>query len=246
MKTKPDSQQIIIELKHRAIALLDRWVAPQHIQIYLESLGLDSGVARLLMEQAYLDFVPSRPFMTPEEIDLFKSALLSCSKGYFEFGSGGSTNFAIQHGLTVHGVESDKVWVEKVKRNHTKEKCRVQWVDIGAVKEAGYPQDMTEKEKFPSYSRSILGFQQEFDLFLIDGRFRVACTLNTLKKIKQQKTKDVKLCIHDFWNRPNYHIVLLFLDLVAKANTSGLFTVREKIDWALVDQLLIQYEFEAV
>ena len=75
---------------------------------------------------------------------------------------------------------------------------------------------------------------------LIDGRFRVACTLNCILNTPP----NCRIIIHDFWNRPNYHIVLPFLETKAKADTLGLFTKKERIDLNEVKSLATQYQYQ--
>jgi hypothetical protein len=57
------------------------------------------------------------------------------------------------------------------------------------------------------------------DLYLIDGRFRVACFLETLLHCRP----DAVILFHDFAPRPNYHIVREFAREVATAATLSVF-----------------------
>ncbi|WP_286931853.1 hypothetical protein [Leclercia sp. UBA5958] len=70
--------------------------------------------------------------------------------------------------------------------------CKVDYVDIGPNKAWGYPIDDTHQEKFTDYSKTILQHDRAFDLILVDGRFRVACTLNAIKHTleKQDNIRD--------------------------------------------------------
>ena len=51
-------------------------------------------------------------------------------------------------------------------------------------------------------------------MILIDGRFRVACALNVLKHIN----RDTYVYIHDFTDRPKYHVLLNYYEIVDKAD----------------------------
>lgn len=53
-------------------------------------------------------------------------------------------------------------------------------VDIGEVRNWGYPKNTTVNESWLSYSRAILTYGLEADLVLVDGRFRVACALHAV------------------------------------------------------------------
>ncbi|MFP3608398.1 hypothetical protein SB753_41840, partial [Paraburkholderia sp. SIMBA_053] len=74
------------------------------------------------------------------ERQLFLSSLKK-AKRYFEFGSGGSTVWAVKEGLTVYGVESDAKWVSALKGT-LGQQCQVEAVDIGPTKEWGFPTSM--------------------------------------------------------------------------------------------------------
>lgn len=174
--------------------------------------------------------IPERPHMSDAEAALFDS-LLARSSRYFEFGSGGSTVWAARRGLTVHGVESDRGWVDALK-NELGESCRVDVVDIGPTREWGYPVSAACRDRFPAYSRAIETHDTAFDLILVDGRFRVACTLAAVGHIlgRGNDPADARIFIHDFWNRPHYRKVLDFLEEETSADSAGVFRLRPRID----------------
>ncbi|MDO0946518.1 O-linked N-acetylglucosamine transferase, SPINDLY family protein [Chromohalobacter israelensis] len=174
--------------------------------------------------------IPDSPHMSNREKQLFKKHLTK-SNSYFEFGSGGSTVWAVQEGITVYGVESDKNWVNALK-NELGEDCKVKTVDIGPTKEWGFPVSAEESEKFPAYSQEIFNHEHFFDFVLVDGRFRVACTLATiLHTLTFSDTPEkTKIFIHDFWNREEYHIVLKYLDTEEREETAGVFTIKPDIN----------------
>lgn len=185
--------------------------------------------------------LPDAPFMSLPERNLFKKSLQE-SKHYYEFGSGGSTVWAVKEGLTVKGVESDAKWVNALK-NELGEKCQVDAVDIGPTKEWGFPVSMQQASKFPSYSKAIHQHEEAFDFILVDGRFRVACTMAAIQHIllHSEAPKNARIFIHDFWNRPHYHVVLPFLEKVDKVESAGLFKVAENVKNEDVAALWEQY-----
>lgn len=144
-------------------------------------------------------------------------------------------------------VESDKFWVDTLHKE-AGPLCKVDYVDIGPTKAWGYPVDDTHKEKFTDYSEAILKHDRAFDLILVDGRFRVACTLNAIKHTlkKQQNPADTLIYIHDFWDRADYHVVLEFLDTEQVAESAGLFRVKKNINPALLEKVLEKYKYVAV
>ena len=173
--------------------------------------------------------LPSAPHMSEKERSLFRRVLNSAGS-YFEFGSGGSTVWAIQKGLVVKGVESDKIWVDTLRRN-LGEKCQLEFVDIGPTGEWGYPTSNRFEKSFENYSHAILNNNESFDLVLVDGRFRVACTLATILHIlKSSETpSNNRIFIHDFWDRSIYHVVLEFLEVIERVDTAGVFKVKSGI-----------------
>ncbi|PKG54899.1 O-linked N-acetylglucosamine transferase family protein [Halomonas sp. MES3-P3E] len=173
--------------------------------------------------------IPDAPHMSAAERAIFKQQLQHATQ-YFEFGSGGSTVWAIKQGLTVKGVESDAKWVSSL-RQELGERCKVEAVNIGPTREWGYPASMDYRELFSRYSNAIHQHEIAFDLILVDGRFRVACTIASIQHILRQHANPHKarIFIHDFWDRPIYHCVLNFLDPLERADTAGVFKIKEGV-----------------
>ena len=188
--------------------------------------------------------IPDAPFMSEAEKALFKKSLERAGR-YFEFGSGGSTVWACQAGLTVHGVESDAAWVDGLKQR-LGEACQVHAEDIGPTKEWGFPVSDAARHRFPAYGEAIHHHDQAFDLILVDGRFRVACVLNAIRHTLNvaDQPGETRLFIHDFWNRPHYHAVLEFLVEEESAETAGVFRIAEDIDPQRIAAVLEAYRFQ--
>lgn len=188
--------------------------------------------------------IPDAPFMTEEEQALFRKSL-SNAKRYFEFGSGGSTVWAVEQGLTVFGVESDRQWVDALKAK-LGERCCVETVDIGPTKEWGFPASTANRDKFPGYSKAIQQHEQPFDLILVDGRFRVASTMTAIMHVmdRMENPGEARLFLHDFWNRSHYHVVLEFLELIEQVGTAGVFRIKDGVDRKKVDAMWEQYARE--
>lgn len=185
--------------------------------------------------------LPDAPFMSHAERKLFKKYLKK-AKSYFEFGSGGSTVWAVKEGLRVEGVESDAKWVRALK-DKLGDKCQVESIDIGPTKEWGVPVSGEFQHHFSEYSQAIHRHKQSFDLILVDGRFRVACTIASIIHITEHMHNQemARIFIHDFWNRPPYHVVLEFLEVVEQVDTAGVFKVRQGIDRAQLDALWTKF-----
>lgn len=188
--------------------------------------------------------------MTENERELFVKSI-SESKEYLEFGSGGSTFIVLRTTkANVVSIESDINWINHMRDNKTifeeEQFCRLKFVhiDIGEISSMGMPKDKSKIETYPKYSEEIFKILDKnkidkIDTILIDGRFRVACTLNTILNCN----KNTKIIIHDFFNREEYHIVLNYLDIIEKADTLGIFKLKENINKDEISKLIEQYKY---
>ena len=166
--------------------------------------------------------------MSAREQDLFK-AFLSRSKGYFEFGIGGSTVLASRmvDGPVV-AVDSDPAWIETASGNlrasgHPR---RLVHVDIGPVGNFGMPVSEAHRDRFPLYSGAIRGIAEPIDLCLVDGRFRVACALQALLALPP----DGVIGLHDYRNRAHYHVIEHVARPVAEVETLTFFVRRPETE----------------
>src|SRR5437660_1013858 len=122
--------------------------------------------------------------MSSAEQELFTS-LLGTSRAFLEFGCGGSTLLAIQHSSHfIASVDTDPSWIEKLKTNDlvsgalSANRLHFIHVDLGPVGEWGRPNGESHIRSWPKYyTTPYLRLDWEFDLILIDGRFRVPCLL---------------------------------------------------------------------
>jgi hypothetical protein len=119
--------------------------------------------------------------LSNNEQALFLS-FLRCSRRYLEFGSGGGT-FAAALAVTeaVISIDSSKDWLQTVedacKSANVKAQPRLLHVDIGELKDWGYPKNDSRRADWPSYHSLVweLEGSKQADSYLVDGRFRVAC-----------------------------------------------------------------------
>ena len=172
------------------------------------------------------DDVPRlRPAMNGKEIKKLASYMAG-AKSYVEFGCGGSTLLAVQSPVErAWSVESDIGWIDRI-RSHPEiasaeasGRLKLLHVDIGPTKGYGYPTRPWwlrliggGRGKWPAYYESIwsLAAPAEADLFLVDGRFRVACGLSVAARCRDEAL----VAVHDFNNRPEYQTLLEVYDKV--------------------------------
>ncbi|MGV3278667.1 hypothetical protein ACFX5K_03360 [Rickettsiales bacterium LUAb2] len=181
-----------------------------------------------------LDNIPLR--MSDLEKELFIK-YIEKSKNYLEFGSGGSTFLSLLKNdkINVVSVENDINWLKFLReysyiREEENKRLTLHFENTGQVGDWGFPKDIeNSKHLFHNYSSQVFSKIQDIskiDTVLVDGRFRVACTLNTIKFCN----KNTVIIIHDFWNRKHYHILLQFLDVVEQVDTIGVFKVKTNIN----------------
>lgn len=176
------------------------------------------------------------PFIMSENEKTTFDEAIKKSRHFLEFGMGGSTIRALQKSTAIiHTVESSPEWIEYMRkylflRFYEDRRLHVYPVYIGPVGDWGYPVSGDHRELFERYSSSVYQFVDSnlIDLILVDGRFRVACTLKAI--LSCHENSSVRILIHDFWNRPKYHIVLKYLDVMIQVDTIGLFSIKDNVD----------------
>jgi len=184
----------------------------------------------------------ARPAMRPAEIATL-TALMRRSSNMLEFGAGGSTTLAVKLGIShLVSVESDAAWIERLQSDNAaaraEEQGRLQLLraDIGPIGFLGGPGKGSEPSLWPEYARTPWGHvdARQLDLVLVDGRFRVACILETVLRVEHRTL----IAVHDFWNRPAYHVALPFLDEIGRCQTLGLFRAKVGVDRTAATALL--------
>ena len=115
--------------------------------------------------------------------------------------------------------------------------------DIGPIISFGRPEAQTPDVCWLNYHQYCWSkfSERDFDFILIDGRFRVACTCQSLLRCNKP---GVLFAIHDFWNRPEYHILLKFFDVIDRADSLGIFKAKQKIDWQELNLVLQDHQFD--
>jgi hypothetical protein len=179
--------------------------------------------------------------MTRKEKCVFDEAIGNAGH-YLEFGMGGSTLRAIQKSKAIiYTVESSPEWISHMRgyvviKSMEKKRLHIFFVNIGPVQNWGYPATDRFKDDFEAYSSKVFRLidKKLLDVVLIDGRFRVACALKTI--IECHGNAKIKIMIHDFWERPHYHVLIKYLDVVKREDSLGLFSIKHEIDLNAVEE----------
>jgi hypothetical protein len=185
-----------------------------------------------------------RPAMLDTELALFES-VVACSKAYAEFGCGGSTAYAAHLVAdSVTSVESSLEWLEKTQTFCMQKKLRVKphfvHTDIGLTRTLGYPADDSCMGKWPNYHTTIWTSVESLvkaDTYLIDGRFRVACFMQAMLHTSVHGI----VLMHDYANRPEYHVIAAFARELARADNLSVFQRASHFDEVQAAACLANY-----
>ena len=174
----------------------------------------------------------------------FLIGILQESNNYLEFGSGGSTFLASIYSKTnIISVESDRNWINYISEWNVlknNKKLKFLHVNIGNTGEWGFPIDIeNNRNSFPDYSKKAFDYKNSFDTVFIDGRFRVACILQTILNC----SKNTKVLVHDFTFRPEYHCILKFMEIERTVDSLVLLKQRSNIDNNAVEAMWQQYKY---
>jgi len=182
--------------------------------------------------------------MTHDEQLVFDETI-SKSQHYLEFGMGGSTLRALQKSHAhIYSVESSSEWISQMReyalfRHAENRRLHIFAVNIGPTQDWGFPLPDNDRTLFEAYSSAVFESidAQAIDVALVDGRFRVACALQIISRCYENKK--LKILIHDFVDRPEYHILLKHLDIKTMADRIILANIKRTVD---IECLIQQYE----
>jgi hypothetical protein len=185
--------------------------------------------------------------MSDLEFRLFDSCLRHCET-YVEFGSGGSTYVAAcTAGTSVIAVDSSREWLDNVEIACAGEECRVKpnlvHADIGPIGEWGFPADASTMDRWPYYYEHVWANSASYDadMYLVDGRLRVACFMEVLRHCRPDST----IFIHDFASRSYYHVVREVAREIASAEEMSVFIAKPGQGRRIINDILIRHRHDA-
>ena len=150
--------------------------------------------------------------------------------------------------LQIVSVEGGASWIEKLKQEQpireaiSAGRLTFHHIDYNANEGSwSAPKDMSKHHLFPRYSEIIWDYPAKtFDTILVDGRFRVAC----IAKLYDYVSEDAHILVHDFLNRPKYHCILAFFEIVDKVDTLVCLKKKPSIDRVLLDKIIKEYSYQ--
>jgi hypothetical protein len=208
--------------------------------------GFNSQLIKFLYRQRITGFdVPTSPHFDSDETTTWFVETLKRSTMYLEYGSGGSTFLAAQLGIPFVTVDSDPYFLSRVRRQIElagllRSNQTYHYADIGLTGPWGWPvrpwAASTKKVlHFAEYSDPPLhGLREQPgpDFILIDGRFRVACTLKCLKMLSG--AAGWKIMVDDYAGRPQYGVIEEFSTIDQFVGRAAILSsVRTKIEDSL-------------
>lgn len=168
---------------------------------------------------------------------------------YLEYGSGGSTLYALaETKARVYCVECHPSWYKhlfryRIIRRALGKRLYFSYCDIGPVKKWGRPINDEQRASYPQYAQAILkSAEAPIDLVLIDGRFRIACLLECI--LSDKTNENTRIIFHDFWDRPHYHVVLPFVQIESSIDTMAIMRKPAGLNHNEVAALHQQYLYD--
>ena len=147
---------------------------------------------------------------------------------------------------SVTSVDSSVEWIEKVRQECTvgqsKASLDLQYVDIGPIREWGYPVGRSQFGKWTAYHTQVWQTRSASfaDLYMVDGRFRVACFMQILLRCQN----DALIVLHDFASRPHYAAVKEVAREIASAEDLSVFQTLRYRDRSKIASILQEYALD--
>ena len=193
--------------------------------------------------------VPTEPRFDDESALYFRDQLAR-ARNYLEYGSGGSTVLANQMVTNLVSVDTDASFLADVRRklseNDRRAMAKLIPVNIGMTSDWGFPvfQKPTRRRvrRWEEYAKAPWRYfrtiGQQPDLVLVDGRFRVACVLESLLSLSP--LSETQILLDDYTDRPEYSVVEQYAD-VELVGRMAVLRPRRLVDRISVRRLVRHY-----
>ncbi len=172
--------------------------------------------------------ISSEPYFDEAGSAYFRERLAQ-TRNYLEYGSGGSTVLASKMVRILVSVDSDAHFLGAVRAKLAANAARegqprspvtmLMHVNIGPTVEWGMPAltrpTARRIRRWEAYATAPWNYfrtiGQQPNLILVDGRFRVACVLESLLNLSSQN--DAEILVDDYSSRAYYHVAERFADV---------------------------------
>lgn len=187
------------------------------------------ALARFLYVQRIKGFNPPERPLLDDESGAWLAERLKSTKLFLEFGSGGSTVLANRLGVPSVTVESDRFYAATVRKVlPSPEKARIVTPKMGITGEWGMPV-LGKERKGPRYVHAPFDqFSDRFpDLIFVDGRYRVACALESARQAAAAH-RTATVLVDDYEYRPHYHVLEQLLGKPEHVGRDAIFFVGDR------------------
>jgi hypothetical protein len=185
------------------------------------------SVLRFLYVQRIKGFEPPprRPWVDDATAE-WLTCQLENTKLFVEFGSGGSTVLANDLEVPTISVESDRFYAAAVRRAlKSPHICQILTPRMGITGEWGMPFFFRSAKGFRYASAPFRHLGGRFpDLILIDGRYRVACALESARQAAEACVT-ATLLLDDYSERPHYHELENYLGIPERIGAAAKFII---------------------
>ena len=186
------------------------------------------------LKKKYLDIFLLKKINISEKVNFgsskannFFKKKLKNSNFFFEYGSGSSTIYADKKNKKYVSIETDKNFY-KFLLTKLKNKKSLRYFSLGIVGEFSYP-ILCSEQQIKNYIFSIDKYfiNKTPDLILVDGRFRIACCLNLINKVRFKKK--LTIILDDYQKRKEYHCLNKFFQ-IKKIGRLGILKPKKKLN----------------
>lgn len=193
--------------------------------------------------------ISETPSFDEEGLAAFKRAIAG-ARTYLEYGAGGSTVLASRFVQRLFSVESDGRFLHAVERKvhsiGSESENHFLHANIGVTEFWGKPAFTNLSlarlrlwSRYPQIPWEAFKATGECpDLILIDGRFRIACMLESLVHLNGQSTI---ICFDDYFDRDSYTVVERFAQMVDRAGRMAMFRKKESMDLPACKEVLQEH-----
>jgi hypothetical protein len=219
---------------------------PVRPKVTLTLVDPSNGVPHGNAMDAGVPLIGDMPSM-PRLAAAFLRRRLERARCFLEYGAGGSTVLAARSGVArIYSVESDPAYAQaveaRVRQLREPGVLRSHSIDIGPTGGYGYPTDASRIDDWPRYAtevwEAIAAAGDVPDVILVDGRFRVACCLQSFLHMSAEAV----LVFDDYFDREDrYGIVTRFAPVRRQVKRVAVFRRPDPLDAEAIRAVLADY-----
>ena len=214
---------------------------------YYDSLGTNNSTRRLYKLQSFPSDLRTSGGLTNNDRVLI-GKLYSNASSAFEYGLGESTYIAAWTGMPrLSGVDSDPAWISLVRdKDIVPDNYQFDFGDIGPTGGWGFPKKLGLAKQIFRYVLAPLSLERKpFEIYLVDGRFRVACACASFLHAMSTGAdmKRVKVLVHDYQDKNRgYQIIETLARKMIMADGLAVFMLLPNTTQAQIQDVFKTYQ----